>query len=234
MNQKNKGIIFDLDDTLCDWSAAQINTKIKITPLLIKNQINADVFWNDFDTINPLIYQQFVNCSISKEDYRIKRFSDPLKNQNVFDDDLCFEINEIFVNYANSSVILLPGTKTILDEIKKAGYRMALLTNGPSDGQREKLKVLKLDKFFDAVCISEEIKTGKPNPDAFKFACNAISISHYSAIMVGDSMKLDINPAISLGMKAFLIGKKSIPVKSMSQQPIPCGDIYDLLKWIRR
>ncbi len=44
--------------------------------------------------------------------------------------------------------------------LQKAGIRMALITNGPSDLQRSKLRTLDIERWFDAIVISGETGCG--------------------------------------------------------------------------
>jgi putative hydrolase of the HAD superfamily len=53
-------------------------------------------------------------------------------------------------------------TSTFLSRLKKNDLKTALITDGRSKTQRNKLKALGLEKFFDLVIISEEIGSEKP------------------------------------------------------------------------
>jgi hypothetical protein len=52
-----------------------------------------------------------------------------------------------------------------LEELGRS-YALAVITNGPADVQRMKLRVTGLDRFFAAVIISSEIGLAKPHQRA--------------------------------------------------------------------
>jgi len=62
-------------------------------------------------------------------------------------------------------------TKRILDFLKESGVRLALITDGYSTTQRNKIKALGIDKYFDPedIIISEEFGSEKTVLNNFKY-----------------------------------------------------------------
>lgn len=81
-----------------------------------------------------------------------------------------------------------------------ARFRLGLLTNGPADIQRHKLEGTGLAGFLNAVVVSGETGAGKPSPDAFRFAVEALGVAAGEAVMVGDSWERDIRGALEAGI----------------------------------
>ena len=54
-----------------------------------------------------------------------------------------------------------------------------------------------------------ETKYLKPDPKAFLFVLEQLEVTPGEAVMIGDEVERDLIPAISLGMKAFLIDREN-------------------------
>lgn len=71
----------------------------------------------------------------------------------------------------------------------------------------------KLKSFFDVtfadVFVSEELGVAKPSAEFYGKALQQIGIAPQDIIYVGDSVKLDLEPALKLGIKALLIDREN-------------------------
>jgi putative hydrolase of the HAD superfamily len=89
----------------------------------------------------------------------------------------------------------------ILRDLREAGVRTALLTNGPSWMQRRKVEVLGLEAELDAIGISEELGAAKPDPAAFAATLELIEAAPDETVMVGDHLDWDVRGALDAGMR---------------------------------
>jgi len=80
--------------------------------------------------------------------------------------------------------------------------RIAMITNGPSDLQREKLSACGLEGRFDPLIISAEAGRAKPDPGIFLDAVSACGFDPAEVLYVGDNPALDIGGAKSAGLAA--------------------------------
>lgn len=94
----------------------------------------------------------------------------------------------------------LPGAEEILRRLRAAGARIGLLTNGAPDLQREKLERSGLAVFLDAVVVSGEVGTGKPEPEIFHHLLKALAAEPSESLMVGNSLARDIVGGKRAGM----------------------------------
>lgn len=85
---------------------------------------------------------------------------------------------------------------------------LGLITNGPGDGQREKLNVTGLTGFFDAIVPSGEVGAGKPLPEIFEYALSALGVTAGRAVHVGDNLMADIGGANGAGMLSVWINRR--------------------------
>jgi HAD superfamily hydrolase (TIGR01549 family) len=80
--------------------------------------------------------------------------------------------------------------------------RIAIVSNNLLDEQREKLQFCGLDRFVDALIVSEEAGIAKPDPGIFQLALDRVGASATDAVMVGDSWAADIVGATRAGVHA--------------------------------
>jgi HAD superfamily hydrolase (TIGR01549 family) len=95
----------------------------------------------------------------------------------------------------------------VLERLRALDIRTAILTNGPSDGQRRKLLATGLADWVDHVAIGEEIGVSKPSPLAFHSVVERFSLVNSDALMVGDSPELDYDAALKAGLQALLLDR---------------------------
>jgi len=89
----------------------------------------------------------------------------------------------------------------LLRDLRTAGVRTGLLTNGPSWMQRRKVELLGLEAQLDAIGISEELGASKPDPAAFAGTLSLMGSAPEETVMVGDHLDWDVRGALAAGMR---------------------------------
>ncbi len=199
----------DLDDTLCDYNKAMTNAKQSVSAVLQTVGISPKQFWAKYEAGEPGLFRLFSQQLLTVADYRYRRFGDALREFGCEDRTLVQKLNEIYMDEANIKLELFPDTIPFLSQLTKANVKTAVLTNGPSDGQRDKLAALGLEKYFRGVFIGAEIGCSKPSKEAFAFVLDRFDVSPKDAIMIGDSVEHDIIGADNAGIRSILIDRTS-------------------------
>jgi HAD superfamily hydrolase (TIGR01549 family) len=108
-----------------------------------------------------------------------------------------WEISENFELYEDA----LPA----LEEVRKAGLRIGLVSNGIRD-----LSEFVAHHLLDVDAIVDSRSHGwvKPHPTIFGAALELLDVHADEAVMVGDSLEEDIEGARALGMRAILIDRQ--------------------------
>ena len=205
-----KHIIFDLDDTLCDYRKAKENARPHINEVLKTFGIDIDGFWNRFNRVEPLLFRQFADRSIARDEYRIRRFADVLEGSHPRFIEISSELNHIHMQETNQKTELFYDTIPLMKVLRAKGIEAVILTNGPSDSQRAKFKALGLSRYIQRIYFSEEIGFAKPNRRAFEFVLRDLDAAAPDVLMVGDSIEIDIDGAEQAGIKAVLIDRGKI------------------------
>lgn len=205
---KIKNIIFDLDNTLYDFSSIwkQAN-EMTFNHYCYDKKVNYEQFFSTYKKINNKLVEDIHNGKIRVIDLRDQRLILTFREFGV---ELTHNDCEAYYKqqFKFISELIKPNDKEIgLIERLKENYNLAILTNGTSVEQREKIEKLGLTGLFK-VYISEEMWMGKPRPQAFLNVIEDNDFKIEETIMVGDSLHHDIEPAEKLGLKTCLVNRR--------------------------
>lgn len=103
------------------------------------------------------------------------------------------------------------GVGKVLEELKKRGLKLAVLSDFPV---AEKLSALGLEGLWDYAETAETSGYLKPNPEPFLDLCGALGLEPAEVIYVGNHYEYDILGAKSVGMKAAYLGRSKGPKKA--------------------
>ncbi|MCK5781824.1 MAG: YjjG family noncanonical pyrimidine nucleotidase [Flavobacteriales bacterium] len=206
MTYKNiKNIFFDLDHTLWDFEK---NSEEALSEIIAKCQKNCEFnfsleeFLDVYKPLNELMWKLYRENKISKEDLRIRRFSDALKELGVVNLKSAQFIADEYVRISPRKTNLFPHAMDALDYLSKK-YKLHIITNGFEEIQFTKLKMSNIEVFFDEVITSEAIGVKKPDPIIFEFALEKAGALAHESIMVGDNYEADILGALSAKIPAI-------------------------------
>jgi putative hydrolase of the HAD superfamily len=144
--------------------------------------------------------------------YRREAWARALADQGIDDPALADELGERFAVERRARHHTFDDVPAALDAL--AGRPLALVTNGASCLQREKLTASGLGARFDAVVVSGDLGVRKPDPSVFRHALSLLGADH--AVMIGDSLTSDIAGAHAAGLDAIWVNRFG--------QPGPCPD----------
>ena len=203
-----KLVIFDLDDTLIDFAATREIAYRCLAKHLDAQGIDSAAFGQVCPAIDRQLFVRFEQGRLSRSEYRLRRFSEPLTAIGVVpENDLVLQLNKLFMDCVNDSPLLFDDVRVVLQGLRARDIRTAILTNGPSDGQRRKLLATGLADDVDHVAIGEEIGFSKPSSGAFHSVVERFALGNSDALMVGDSPELDYDAALKAGLKALLLDR---------------------------
>lgn len=80
-----------------------------------------------------------------------------------------------------------------LSELKRAGIKVGIITDGYAIAQRQKLKAIQADEYFDEVIVTDELgrEYWKPHPKAFELMKEKFRVNFDEMIYVGDNPEKD-------------------------------------------
>jgi len=98
--------------------------------------------------------------------------------------------------------VLFPDVLDTLACLRDRGFRLASITNRGYSGPRfhEELEGLGLTELFEHVAVSCDVGFMKPHPRLFQYALEQMGVAAEESVMVGDSLRADVEGAKTLGM----------------------------------
>jgi putative hydrolase of the HAD superfamily len=101
-------------------------------------------------------------------------------------------------------------TATHFVQLRRAGWRVGIVTNGMVDNQEGKIRALGLDDLVDAWVISDDVGIRKPDPEIFKILAERLR-APLDGWMVGDSIELDVAGGHGVGLQTAFISAGDAP-----------------------
>ena len=191
ISDRIKAIIFDLDDTLYDCSGTLVLKSRKLAAKIISKAVKCS------ETEALKLQLELEDRLGPKADIFHK-----IANQYNLPEDFCEEISNTINTLEVEGAILFPGTMASIDELKRTGYKLFLVTFGNREIQEKKIKVLDLESAFDEIIITEN-PLGKEK--CFKEILAKYGLEPEQVLCVGDKIKDEIEVGKRLGMSTALM-----------------------------
>ncbi len=205
MYKNIKHIFFDLDHTLWDFEK---NSEEALSEIIAKCQKDCEFnftlqeFIDVYKPLNELMWELYRENKITKEDLRVRRFGDALIQFGITDLKIAEHIADEYVKISPRKTNLFPHAMDTLEYLSNK-YELHIITNGFAEIQSTKLKMSKIDIFFDQVITSEAIGVKKPHPLIFTHALEEAGATKENSLMVGDNYEADILGAINSEIPAI-------------------------------
>ncbi|MGD9885316.1 MAG: HAD family hydrolase [Reyranella sp.] len=116
------------------------------------------------------------------------------------DETLADRIADAFTEMRRNEYRLYPDAHATVDALRHAGVRLALVTNGASATQRDKIVRFELGHRFDHIQIEGEFGQGKPELAVYRHALERLGVAAGDAWMVGDNYEWEVVAPQQLGM----------------------------------
>jgi FMN phosphatase YigB (HAD superfamily) len=98
----------------------------------------------------------------------------------------------------------IPGARDTVEELRRRGYRVAVVSN--SDGTvAEALHIAGFGDLFEVVIDSTDVGISKPDPAIFDIALGRLGVAPHRAWYVGDSHYHDVGGAVAAGLAAAVL-----------------------------
>lgn len=177
------GVVFDLDDTLYSEKNYVRSGYRKIAQNYPDIENAEEKLWNSFLKGEKAIDKVFDEARLDEKEKK----------------------NALNIYREHMPVIeLYTGVSEMLSRIKNKGKKIGIITDGRPDGQKNKIKALRLD--VDQVIITDElggIQYRKPNKKAFELVQNRWKIAFNKMVYIGDNITKDFIAPKELGMEVI-------------------------------
>lgn len=132
---------------------------------------------------------------------------------------LAQEMAHHFTETHLGSITAFPGAIEAVKELRARGVKLALITNGEGREQRRKIDRFALAPLFDCVIVEGEFGKGKPEPEVYHHALDALGVKAHEAWMVGDNLEWEVAVPKRLGIYTVWVdfAAKGLPANAPAQ-----------------
>lgn len=114
-----------------------------------------------------------------------------------------------------------PGARPALEALRRRGFRLFLVTDGPGETQRYKVSALGLVDAFEVGVFTGDFPAllRKPSPYPFLAACQRLGVPPRRCAFVGDNPATDFESPRALGMLAIGVSTGPYAVPGPGARP---------------
>ena len=204
-----KAVLFDLDDTLVDTDGSYQTSIVRLCKELAAEHAGLtadDVRSTYIDISNTFWSSAPASAFVSRRSIRLDRWHQALLRCGLNDLTVAESAALRYETYRRESTAAFSETHLVLQRLSGQA-RFAVITNGAGDGQHEKLATAGLHEYFEAIFISGEVGIAKPDPAIFHLALTQLGVAPEEAVMVGDSLTIDVAGARAAGITAVWLNR---------------------------
>ena len=194
--KKYKTLLFDVDDTLLDFGAAE---KLALQLLFEEQNIPlTSEVEEQYKKINQGLWRRFEAGELDRDEVVNTRFSILFNEYGKEMDGILLEKN--YRSYLEQGHQLVDGAFVLISELHN-DFDLYVVTNGVSKTQDKRLRDSGLFPLFRNIFVSEDTGYQKPMKEFFDYVFSRIpNFRVEEALIIGDSLSADIKGGELAGM----------------------------------
>lgn len=215
-----KILLFDLDDTLLDFGANEIDSLKKLFEQ--HGYIFSDELFKVYNSVNKQLWVDYEKGNIVLNDVLNSRFSKTMLKLGEVVNGIEWE--DMYRELLGNGCQLMGGALEVCQSLS-VSHRLFVITNGITKTQIKRLKDSGLYEFFEDIFISQSIGFQKPSKEFFMYVMNNIKdFNKDEALIIGDSLNTDIKGGILSGIDTCWINKNAL------ESPLEIQSTYTVTK----
>ena len=195
-------ILFDIDDTLIDHSAA-VRDGVNALHQQIGPAEEPSAFHAAWVRAMKTYFPRFLSRELSYQDQRRARMRRTVGPH--LSDAQADELFEVYFRIYETSWSLFPDVLPSLAEL--SGHRLGIISNGNGAEQRSKLERTGIADRFEFVHISDDCGHAKPAAEIFLRACTMAGVAPRDTIYVGDLYEIDAIGSRAAGLHGVWLNR---------------------------
>jgi putative hydrolase of the HAD superfamily len=202
---KPRGVLFDLDGTLVDHDGA-VDAALRgwLPTLGVAPEPPVLALWHEIQERHMGAWRE---RRITFAEQRRRRLRDFLPAVGVSAPEDPDDVFAGYLGWYERSWRAYDDVAPALAGLAAAGVATAVLTNGTTGQQNDKLARTGLAARVGPVWTVEDLGVAKPDPDAFRRACARWGLPPAAVLSVGDRRDLDVLPARAAGLDAVWLDR---------------------------
>ncbi|CAM6121364.1 unnamed protein product [Calypogeia fissa] len=198
--KKLGAVFFDMDDTLVLTHEVDSQAHLAVMALVAQRAPHVDqsaVLRDFLERFNVDAWDP--EHKVEVQEWRAGLWSTALEGQGLKDMDLARDCQSCFDRERLAGFRWTTGAEWLVRTLHQQGIKVGIITNGHPQVQRAKLKACNAEGLFDTILVGGEEPNPKPHRDIFIKACDLAGCNPKESIMVGDTLKTDIQGGINAG-----------------------------------
>ena len=212
MQGKIRTVIFDIDNTLYDFAAANRKGLDAVAGYMEREfSWEKERFEECHTKVQYEIYDRLHYNGSCRD--RLLRYLEMLERAGLPLQPHALRMYHTYWDTLIGSISPFEGAAETMDALKKRGIRIGVMTDMTAYMQMRKLDKLGLLQYVDFVVTSEEAGEEKPSEAIFRLGLEKSLCRADECLMVGDHPEKDYGGALKAGMKALLFsaGAENLP-----------------------
>ncbi len=189
-------VLIDADNTLLDFDMAEeiaLEKTFEHYGFDYSNEI-----LKKYRKINSFMWKEFEHGRMDKAILQVERFSRLIKECNLKAEAVDF--NKTYLSFLSEGGNLIDGALEVCRELS-CHCTIAIVTNGISTTQRNRLKCSAIAPYIKYIIVSEDAGYNKPHEGFFQYTFDVCGwLDKEKAIIIGDSLNADIKGGADFGI----------------------------------
>ena len=199
-----KILLFDLDDTLLDFSTNETDSLNQLFKL--HGFAFSDELFRTYNSVNKKLWDDYENGKIALDDVLNSRFSETMLRLGIVVDGIEWETE--YRELLGNGCQLVEGALDVCQSLS-ASHRLFVITNGITQTQIKRLKKSGLYEYFEDIFDSQSIGFQKPSKKFFDYVMSNIKdFDIKEALIIGDSLNTDIKGGLLSGIDTCWIKRE--------------------------
>jgi FMN hydrolase / 5-amino-6-(5-phospho-D-ribitylamino)uracil phosphatase len=209
-------VLFDLDDTLCDHDGS------------LRIRLHAS-FTAAFNGNPPDNIEEIVEISIERSVFGTDHFAEVLEPHGVTEQEFIQAAVDTYVSDRFRGLKLFPEAVDVVKTVRQQ-TGIGMITNGPSDIQRQKLDLLGIEPLFPFILVSEEVDIWKPDPRIFERAMELGNAERYETVYIGDNPDHDVGGAKAAGITSIWVNRAGVQFPHAEGPDYQISDLREIFE----
>lgn len=212
-------IIFDVDETLYDMT----QPFERAFKELWQDKYNIDMY--ELYTVSRIhsdrVFDQVMAGTMTVDDAGIYRMQNAMKDFGYdITEEEALKFQHVYRRH-QQHLDISETMEKILNLIKEHGISLAILTNGDTDHQMEKIRGMGLERWFsdDRIFVSDAVGYFKPDVRTFRAVEDALKLNREETWYIGDSIENDVEGAGAAGWHVILFNRRHNDTSVIQHKP---------------
>ena len=198
-----KAFFFDLDDTLYDYTTADILAKEAVREYCLQNLSISGAVYDRQLAKAYVVAEERIGRECAAVHNRLIRYQCMLEMLKKPLFPHAYKMYRLYWDTLMKQMTLEEGVSLVMKQLKEQGVYVGICTNMTAEIQYQKIEKLGITRWIDGVVTSEEAGVEKPTPHLFELCVEKAGVPAGECAFIGDNLTKDVKGAWDNGLKGI-------------------------------